>query len=306
MKKNARIILSLFLCATASTGLCADKTGTGAAAFLKLPVDARSAAMGEAVCAGASGGMALFQNPAGLAGAEDKTVSFSHSLQVQDISYDVLGTAIPLKKLGVLGVGVQYLQYGTIDSLDNTGADAGSLSPRDSAFVAGLGRKLGPDVNIGVAVKYIDSKISGSASTGAMDFGLQANGEDLTAAFAIQNIGGKLKFNDEAAPLPTNVKLGVNIPYQEKWQWAVDLNFPNDGGAWLAAGAEYAFEFTGDWKAFGRAGYNTAATDTKGVNGISAGLGLAKKSFAFDYAFRTMGLLGMTHHLAVNYRWGGK
>lgn len=70
------------------------------------------------------------------------------------------------------------------------------------------------------------------------------------------------------------------------------------------AGGEYAFDFRDAWKVFARAGYNTAEMDNKGLNGVSAGLGLAKKSFAFDYALRTMGLLGLTHHLAINYRWG--
>ena len=304
MKKNARLILILLLCASAQAGFCADKAGTAAGAFLKLPADARSAAMGEAVCAGASGAMALFQNPAGLAVSTGSFVSFSHSLLAEGISYDVLAAAVPYRKLGVISAGVQYLKYGAMDSLDNTGAPAGSLSPRDSAFALGLGRRLSPEVTAGAVLKYIDSRISASAATAALDLGLQADGEDLSAGFAVQNLGGKLKYNKEASPLPVNVKLGVNIPYKENWRWAVDLNFPNDGGAWLAAGGEYAFDFKDEWKVFARAGYNTSEMDNKGLNGVSAGLGLAKKSFAFDYALRTMGLLGLTHHLAVNYRWG--
>ncbi|MDO8803878.1 MAG: PorV/PorQ family protein [Elusimicrobiota bacterium] len=303
MKKTTYLISGLLMCAAAGTGLCANNAGTGTAAFLKLPVDARSAGMGEAVAAGARGPMALFQNPAGLADGS-AALSFSHALLVEDISYDVLGAAVPLGEAGVIGAGAQYLKYGSFDSLYNNGDSAGSLSPKDTAYSLGWGMALNDDIMAGAAVKYIDSRISGSAATTAMDLGLLINGEELSVGFTAQNMGKGLKFNKESSPLPVNIKLGVNIPFREKWQWAADFNFPKDGPVWLAAGAEYAFIQKDSWTLFGRAGYNTAANDTEGINGVSAGFGLSGKKLSFDYAFRTMGMLGSTHHLGLTYRLG--
>jgi len=303
MKKNARIILTLLLCAAARAGNCANVAGTGAAAFLKLPVDARSAGMGEAVAAGPRGAMALFQNPAGLAENTVPEIAFSHALLMEDISYEVMCLAVPLHGNSVIGVGAQYLRYGSFASLDNNGVPAGSLSPRDSAFVLGYGLKLDEDVMVGGAVKSISSKISGTASGAAMDLGLLITGDEVSAGITAQNMGKGLKFDKESSPLPVNVKLGVMIPYQEKWHWAADFNFPKDGPAWLAAGAEYAFVLKAA-TLFGRAGYNTAAVDTKSVNGISAGFGFVRKGLTVDYAFRTMGVLGSTHHLGFTYRLG--
>lgn len=304
MKKHTFLILSLLIGGAARTGCCANTAGTATAPFLKLPADARSTGMGEAAAGGASGAMALFQNPAGLARNSGVALAFSRALLIEDISCDVLGAAVPLGKTGVIGVGAQYLKYGSFDSLDNNGVSAGSLSPRDRAFSLGWGMRLGGDIMTGAAVKYVDSAIYGSAATTAMDLGLLLNGEDLSVGFTAQNMGKGLKFNKEASPLPLNIKLGVYIPYRASWVWVMDLNFPNDGSAWLAAGGEYAYELKGAWTLFGRAGYNTAATDTEGVNGITAGFGLAKNNLNFDYAFRTMGLLGSTHHLGLTYRWG--
>ena len=93
MKKTTYFIACLLLCAAARAGFCANNAGTGTASFLKLPVDARSAGMGDAVAAGARGAMALFQNPAGLADSSTE-ISFSHAMLVEDISYDVL-RAVP-------------------------------------------------------------------------------------------------------------------------------------------------------------------------------------------------------------------
>jgi len=74
--------------------------------------------------------------------------------------------------------------------------------------------------------------------------------------------------------------------------------------AWIGAGAEYALARGQAWSLLARAGYNTAALDTRRVNGLSAGFGLARKGIALDYAFRTMGLLGATHHFGLTYGLG--
>lgn len=304
MKTTAYLISCLLLCAAATAGYCSDKAGTSAGVFLKLPTDVRSAGMGEAYGAGGSGSMALFSNPAGLAGLPGASAGFSHALLVEDLTYDVLGAAVPLKKAGVLGVGVQRLAYGSMDSRDKNDLPSGTLSPSDAAYLLGWGINLDKDIALGAAGKYIDSKISGSASTLAADLGVLISGEDLSVGFAVQNLGKGLKFNTVTSPLPVNYRLGFSIPYKGNWEWTADINFPNDGAAWAAAGAEYAMDLR-DWALSLRAGYNTQALDTKGINGFSAGFGIERKRLSFDYAFRAMGVLGSTHHLGFSYRWGG-
>ncbi len=303
MKRPACLLLTLILSAAAGTGYCANTAGTATAGFLKLPSDARSAGMGEAVAGAARGPMALFQNPAGLAGNWLTGFSFSHALLVEDISYDAAGAAVPLGKAGVVGLGVQYLSYGSMASLDNAGAAAGNLSPVDSAYSLGWGYNIDEDIKVGAVGKYIDSKIYGSAASTAMELGLLISGEDLSLGLAAQNMGKGLKFNKESSPLPVNVRLGINITSRTNWEWAADLNFPKDGSAWLAAGGEYAVEMKSAWTLYLRAGYNTAALDTGGINGISAGFGLARRRLALDYAFKAMGDLGATHHLGLTCRW---
>jgi len=302
MKKRAWIVLGVLLCAWARAGYCANKTGTGTAGFLKLPADARSAALGE-TSAAAGGPAALFQNPAGLA-AGGRGVSFSHALLAEDLTYDALGAAFPLAG-GVAGAGAQYLRYGSMESLDNTGAAAGTLAPRDGAFALGYARPLGADVLAGGAVKYIDSRISGSASSAALDLGLLVNAEDFHIGVAAQHLGKGLKFNKEESPLPTNLKLGLRIPYG-KWEYAADFNFPKDGPGWAAGGAEYVFAPGDGWTLACRAGYNNAAPDAGGVSGVTAGFGLGLGRFSLDYAFRSLGMLGGAHHVGLAYSFGAR
>ena len=303
MKPLRRLMLAAAAWLSAVGAFAGEGAGTSSGVFLTLPADAVTAALGGAAAAAQPAPSAVLGNPAGLAGSET-AFSFSHALLVEDISYDVLGAAVPLGEAGVIGAGAQYLKYGTFDSLYNNGDPAGALSPKDSAFALGWGMPLNDDIMAGAAFKYIDSRISGSAATSSMDLGFLINGEEVAVGFTAQNMGKGLKFNKESSPLPVNIKLGVYIPYWESWKLAADFNFPKDGAAWVGVGAEYAFIVKDTWTLFGRAGYNTAANDTDGINGVSAGFGLSRKTLAFDYAFRTMGILGSTHHLGLSYRLG--
>jgi len=303
MKTRAIIIAIAIGCAAARTGLCADRTGTGSAAFLKLPVDARSASMGEASAASPRGAMGLFQNPAGPAFVRKVSLAFSHALLMEDISYDVLAAAAPLRAGGVVSAGMQSLRYGSFNSLDNTGAASGTLTPRDSAYTLGYARSFDGAFSTGVSLKRISSRIDSEAATYAMDAGFLVIGGVASGGVALQNMGKGLKFNKEESPLPLNLKMGVAVSYWDDWLLTADVNAPRDGAMWAGVGGEYAYKLNG-YAILGRFGYSTAASDTEGVNGLAAGFGLFYKNFSFDYALRTMGVFGSTHHLGLTWRLG--
>lgn len=300
MKTGARILIVFFLLAPAGPGHCA-RTGMSAAAFLGLPAGVRGAALGGAACAG-GGGMELFENPAAVGYRPGLFVSFSHARLMEDLSYEAAYAAAPLGRGLSLGAGMQQLGYGSLDLRPNTGALAGTISPRDRVLALGLGLDVGEGVSLGAAAKRIESRIYGSASAAALDLGLNIRASEFSAGLAVQNMGKGLKFHRESSPLPFNVKLGADIPLRGAWHWFADLNLPRYGTAWLAAGGERAFRGGADWTLFARAGYNTAANDTGGINGFSAGFGLAGRRVALDYALRTMGALGVTHHLGLSWR----
>jgi len=301
MKTRNTLLLALWLALPA--GAAAADNGTVSGLFLRLPPSAAGAGMGEAGVAVVAGSPAIFVNPAGLAGVKGGYASLTHSSWADSLTYNVLSAAVKTRNAGVFGVGLRYLSYGEMEAFDNTGAAAGNLAPRDMAVEAGWATNLDWDRALGFSFKYLSSRIKRSASSFAADIGFTQRAGNAFLGAALQNSGSGLKYGEEAYPLPLNLKLGVGVPFSDNLLGVFDLNVTRGAQPWVAAGGKYTLPVRDGVAMSLRAGYNTASGDTGGVNGFAAGFGLAGESLAVDYAIRTMGELGLTHHLGLSFRW---
>lgn len=301
-----RTLSAILLCAwlvSSQAARAASDNGTVSGAFLRLPPSAAGAGMAEAGVAVTAGSQAIFINPAGLASVKGGFASFSHAAWADSLTFDALSAAVNTPYGGVAGVGLRCLSYGKMDALDNTGAPAGSISPRDLAAEAGWGADLGSGLAAGFSLKYINSRIKRSASAFAADAGVTRRVGRTFFGAALQNAGSGLKFGDESYPLPLNLKVGVGLPYGKNLLGAFDINITRGSDPWLAVGGKYTSLLRDGLALVLRAGYNTASGDTGGINGLALGFGLSLPDMAFDYSLRTMGELGPTHHLGVSYKW---
>ena len=272
--------------------------GTSGAQFLKLPVGARATAMGEAYSAVAKDADALHWNPAALASLSGRSVSFSHAVLFGELSHDCLAYAQPLGK-GAVGAGVQYLSAGKVMETDDLGFETGGIMrPRDMAVSLAYARSFG-GAALGLSLKYIDSRLAGSASAFAADIGtLFRVSARLKLAFAAQNLGGKLKFDRESDPLPVNYKIGSSWEMGRAWLGALDINFPRDNKPFAGLGTEYRYN-TGEWAFSGRLGYNTRAVGDINGAGLSIGGGAGFRSTRLDYAFTPFGSAGAVHMISL-------
>ena len=113
MTKKNKLFLSLFILLGISVvtfGSGGNRTGTGGASQLSIPVGARSIAMGGANIASAFGIEALYWNPAGVAKL-DKSVSvtFSHMSYIADIGVEYGAVAANIEGFGVVSFSVKSL-----------------------------------------------------------------------------------------------------------------------------------------------------------------------------------------------------
>lgn len=275
-----------------------DDAGTSTAQFLKLGAGARAAGMGEAFTGVADDSTAIYWNPAGLNKLTDRSLSFMHAVWFEDISYDWFSYAQPLNNMDAIGIGIQYLSYGSISEMDSTGLQGGSFSPADLAVSLSYARHIGK-TDLGLNAKYISSQIKESATAFAFDCGaMYPVSSRLTAGFSLQNVGTKMKFVSEEDALPLNIKLGGSYLLNPSWIVALDAIAPIDNDAYFAAGTEYSRTISSSVSAAGRFGYNMRNKDTGGLNGLTAGLGITYLTYTLDYAFVPYGDLGNTHRIS--------
>ncbi|MBI3012367.1 MAG: PorV/PorQ family protein [Elusimicrobia bacterium] len=280
--------------------------GTRTAQFLKLPVGARAIGMGEAYTAVADDANAIFYNVAGLARLDKKSGEYMFSKYVEETSYHWVGYAMPISEsLGSAGIGFQYFSAGDLDETNLTANKVGTFSPSDLAINLSYAKKW-KEFPLGATLKIINSKIKESATTVAIDLGAQhmglMNGK-VDVGFAIQNLGGGLKFESESSKLPLLIKLGSAYKASENWVAALDLIFPEDNSAQLALGTDYKYQVQEGMTLSGRLGYNSRSRKVEGFNGVTIGLGFGFQMATLDYAWMPLGDLGSTHRVSVGVKF---
>ncbi len=308
------IMASFWACgAYALPSFTTSARGTTTAQFLQLGVGARAVALGQAYAAVADEASAVYWNPAALTRINGRSATLMHAAYVDSSFFDFAGYGQSLGKAGAFGVGLQYFSAGRLDETGPTGTDAGSFNPYDLALTASYAYTLrGFDFlsdldgfSVGVSGKYIQSKILGTASTGAVDFGLLSpaylDGR-LRGAFTLSNLGGKMKFEQEADPLPLAMTFGGSFLITPRWLIALDGRFPRDDRPNAGLGTEYRVAEAGPWSLAGRVGYNSqTAGSIDGLTGLSLGFGVGFGRASVDYAFVPLGGLGQAHRLSLTY-----
>jgi hypothetical protein len=266
---------------------------------------ARSSGMGDIGVGVSEGASSVYWNAAGLAGIDKPSISVMHAVWFEDIGYSWVGYGQPITGIGVIGIGVQYINYGSIKESDINGIIGGSYSPTDMSATVSYGSKVSDDVSLGIGVKYISSKIKESGTAIAGDVGMLYKPIDsgMSIGLAIQNVGSKMKYVEESDNLPMTIRVGGGYNIQPEWLVGLDITAVNDSGIGIGAGTEYKYDAGEGTTLIGRAGYNTKTKDIGGLKGISIGAGLDYKGYGLDYAFVPFGDLGDTHRVALNIKF---
>ena len=259
--------------------------------FLKLPISARGAGMGDAFTALAGEPLGIYYNPAGIAFLEQPEISLTHHIHLQDISGDSVGLALPV---GNFAIGVAPTQFKMKEETlyDSSGNDTGQKFGYQSMIApVALARRFGP-LALGVAAKLYSEKIdSQSSQTTAFDAGAIYALDKLRFGFSSQNYGGKI------FDFPVSKIQRVGAAYAgEKFTVAADLVKEGTIENYFNAGGEYSvleqIKFRAGWRM------------RKDFGGPTFGLGFNLGSFNLDYAFVRYGELGDTHKMGVSYQFG--
>lgn len=283
--------------ATASAG----ESGTAGFLSLRLGAGARAAGMGDAQVSLAQDATATYWNPAGLAAVTATNFTLMHNEWLGTVRMETasLAHATPFGNIGLHFSG-QYLDE--IPRRVSPGSEpTGNFNAFEYTFAGAYGRTVRGDVDLGVGVKGLYSKLDDvSASGWAVDFGgrYRTRIPGLTFGAAAQNLGPKMKFIADEFVLPATARLGADyqrdVPaLRGRLTGAFDFLIPTDGDPRQHAGLEYAYRDV----ACLRVGYK-AAYDSQG---LTFGMGVKKSGYHFDYAFADIGNdLGDGHKFAFS------
>ena len=314
------------------------KTGTTAAQFLKIGVDPRGTAMGNAYVAMNGDASSIFWNPAGLANVKGIESVFVNTGWLAETNYNFIALALNLRQFGVIGLSIaslsipddevrtEYLPEGTGELFD-----AGDL-----AFSVSYAKQLTDKFSLGGNAKFVQQNIwHASASTYAIDLGAlfvtPFFGTRLGAS--LSNYGGEMQmtgrdqkisvdpdpdnegnvefinasYETDYFPLPLLFRVGISGEIIQndnlRLTYGLDAMHQNDNAEAVNAGMEFAFRET----FFIRGGYaNLFRDDTEG--GLSLGGGLHYRLWnnstilKIDYSYVDFGRLQGVHRVSFGVK----
>jgi hypothetical protein len=279
----------------------AGEAGTAGFLSLRLGAGARAAGMGDAQVSLAQDATATYWNPAGLAAVKTTSFTLMHDEWLSTVRMETASLA-HATEFGNFGFHFSGEYLDNIERRETASSEpTGTFSAFEYSFAGAYGRRVHQDVDVGLAVKGLYSKLDDvSASGWAVDLGARYRTQvpGLTFAGAAQNLGPKMKFISDEFVLPAVARLGAdyqrNVPaLRGRLTGAFDFLIPTDGDPRQHFGLEYTYRDI----AAARIGYK-ANYDSQG---LTFGVGLRKNGYHFDYAFAAIGNdLGDAHKFAFS------
>ncbi len=304
--------------------------GTSGAQFLQIGVGAKPAALGGAYVATANDALALFWNPAGIAGLENQSVHFSHTPWWTNVTLNSAAYALRMGAAGVLGASVTVLAMDEMEVTTELQPDGTGQTFDAQNLMIGLtyARPLTDRFNAGITVKYVQERIWNETASGiAFDAGTQyrTGFRHLTIGMSLTNFGGDLRFDGrdlsykfdtdpnlprnrlapakletESYPLPLHFQVGVAMEVMRSgplaWQLGLDVTHPNDNSERINLGTEVAVYD----QVFLRGGYRYNYDDEDLTLGFGVALPFEQNKLTFDYAYSQYDLLPNVNRFSLS------
>ena len=310
------------------------KAGRNGAAFLKVAVGAREAALGSAATSMLGSANSIFWNPAGTVLSADQTadISLSYNDWIAELNHNAVAASYNLGSQGTVSIGFQSLGLSDIPANRQNGYSdpilqdlvtdtetSDTYNYQDLALSVSYAKYFIDRLSLGATVKYVSESIDGvSGSAIAFDFGsvYKINDTGWNLAARIINVGQPITFYNQANPLPLSFAIGTSfMPVQSdaaSLMLSIDTVKPLDTQQLVYGGAELALYdmvyLRGGYKLFysGQEDSGTSLRDpiNTSIEGFSAGAGLKTQfsgyGFAVDYAYTQMDLLDAVHRISLN------
>jgi len=205
--------------------------------FLNIPVSARTAGGTVSLIGEKDNNLSFGTNPAMLAGINRFGFSIDFSPVIMDIYRGAFSAAFLLENGFVLVPSISYVNFGTIDPVDENGDEINaSISPFSLSVETALAKNFYERLNVGARLKLIHEQISqkmagdwdGYFSGGvAMDVGIYAQRNFFRYSAGFRNIGFAYDNYDSEnidlrMPASSFVGIGIIVEAEAKLAWYLE------------------------------------------------------------------------------------
>jgi opacity protein-like surface antigen len=303
-----------------------QRAGTSGFQFLKIPVDARSAALGQTAVTSAGDVSVLYWNPALAAYSPGLQAGLYHSAYFVDVTLDYAGVIWPVPGTNMaVGASVQTLNSGEMDVTTEFQPFGTGETFRLLDLAVGLtfSQRLTDLFSYGVTTKLVRESVAGlSATTAVVDLGFHyaVGSTGLEMAVALRNFGldgrpegslsrpvigdppREVESTFESMTPPTTFHLGASwealrADPNQSLRVSTQLDNPSDNAETWSAGVEYGWRGT----LFLRTGYRFGIEEfTTPSAGAGVQVPMSGARLRFDYGFNRLERLGAVHRVGLN------
>lgn len=329
--KNPIFLLILMVCLLAANSAHVfAQNGETVFEFLRFPTSTRTTALGGNNISIVEPDISMvYQNPALLGPEMDMHLNASYLFYLADISLGTASFGKMINERSAWGVGVNFMNYGTMDETSPENVKSGTFSPKDIAVNAFYSHDLSEKWRGGVTAKFIYSSYAEYSATAlGVDVGLSYFDPEKLLSFAIvgSNIGAQLStYNEQRVAMPWDISAGfskqlplaplrfsVTAVHLKTWKFnKPDVNtntiIEEEGfGKTFFKHLVFGVDFVPNNNFWVGIGYNIKrAQDMKLIQGNrlggwSAGAGLNVKKFGFGFAVSNYHPAALTYQFSVN------
>ena len=228
MKRIACLLVMLLGLVAFGSEAEATNESQAAVIFLLIQPGARVGGMGGSFVTLSEDALATYYNPAGLAGQQERQLTFMHTnwlpALVSDLYYEFFAYSQYVEGWGNIGANLIYFNQGEQIRTDEHGNEEGTFISYDYAVSLSYGANISRDVALGITMKYINSHLSplgagkekgeGIGKSFGVDVGVlyQPPVQGLKLGATFRNMGPRISYIDarQADPLPLHFVVGAS------------------------------------------------------------------------------------------------
>lgn len=189
--------------------------GNNSFAFLNLPFNARSAALGnDFITARDEDPNLAVQNPSLYNASMDKMLGVNQAMLAGGINYGMLMYARKYNEELSGGFYLRYVSYGSMERLNEGGAPEGKFRAGDFILGSGIAKQLNPLISVGANINLIYSQLESYSSLGlSLDLAgiYEIKEKNLVLTALVKHAGYQFKpfIKGERAPLPAEFQFAI-------------------------------------------------------------------------------------------------